>query len=292
MHVGMKVGDEVHHLMSKEMTGVEVLLDLDEGTHVMSARGDDSPRFYEGVLHSFELPKKAEDLEVPKHHLRSQDSVQWFIDEVVERKDLPTTVARILFIQSHIKSIQELWIMVLDIRPAHSLLENVRKVMSIHLAGRLVELHGHEVHQVLNEVSLAQQKILSDCITMIKELVLAKHDLNKPFVCLKRCLVDPLSHELKVKFIVCPIDKLKRLIQNPIFFLTASPDEVDCLSCLKDLIEFFCQEGWNSGLDNLVFVSPESGVRNRGVHCNEELLVWVIQFSFDHPCFDHSEQRS
>lgn len=151
--------------------------------------------------------------------------------------------------------------MVLCVGPTNGLLENVSKVVSVKLACRFVELHRDEVHKVLNKVALAQQQVLSDGLTVVEELMLLKHDLNEFLVCLKGSLVDPLSHEFKVKSIIRPVHQLKRLVQNPVFLLAASSNEVHCFPCLQDLVQLLCQEGWDGMLDDVILIGPKPFIR-------------------------------
>lgn len=71
MHERVKVGDEIHHLVSEQIACVEILSDLHEAAHVMPTSSDHSPALAERVLDSLQFPQETEDLQVPEHDFRS-----------------------------------------------------------------------------------------------------------------------------------------------------------------------------------------------------------------------------
>ena len=74
--------------------------------------------------------------------------------------------------------------------------------------------------------------------------------------------------------------------------LTAPSDEIHCLARLKDLVrQIIRQKGWDHHVVQFVLLRPEFIVTNIWISLNEKLLEGVIDFTGDHPSFNHGEDR-
>ena len=80
--------------------------------------------------------------------------------------------------------------------------------MFINLFCWLLKLLSQKIHEVLHQVSLSHEQVLTDVNTVTLKLVLLKHDLEQCLVCLYASIFDPLGQLVSIK----PIDAIKRYI--------------------------------------------------------------------------------
>ena len=69
---------------------------------------------------------------------------------------------------------------------------------------------------------------------------------------------------------------------------TALANEIDCFSCLKNLVsQVVSQEGRDHHIVELVLLRPEFLITHVRVRLDKELLEWVIDLASHHPSLDH-----
>ena len=74
--------------------------------------------------------------------------------------------------------------------------------------------------------------------------------------------------------------------------IAAASDEIDSFARLQDLIrQVVREEGWNHDVVELVLLGPQLIITNIRVCLHEELLERIVDFTGNHPCFDHGEDR-
>ncbi len=128
---------------------------------------------------------------------------------------------------------------------------------------------------------------------MVEELIFIEEDLYQSSVTLCSYFIHPFSQCLKISLIIDPISDIELGIEGPIFLMTTPPDKIDGFSSLEDLSRYIiCQETRDHLEIQVVFLSPEPGVGNSRIHCNEELLVRIVEFSLKHPGLNHCQHRS
>ncbi len=75
--------------------------------------------------------------------------------------------------------------------------------------------------------------------------------------------------------------------------ITAPPDKIDSFTSLEYFVgEMICQKSRDHHVVELIFFSPEFVISHIWVSFNEKLLKRIVDFTGDHPCFDHGKNRS
>ena len=73
--------------------------------------------------------------------------------------------------------------------------------------------------------------------TVTFELILLEQDLKELLVSLLICCLNPLFELIGIKIVFFGLERcLQGDVKNPVLLITAPSNEIDCLSCLKNLL--------------------------------------------------------
>jgi hypothetical protein len=125
------------------------------------------------------------------------------------------------------------------------------------------------------------------------ELIFLEQDLQELGICLLMGLLNPLLQLVDVEAVlVCLEWRLQRHVEDPVLLLATSPDKIDSLTSLKDLIrETVAEECRDHHVIELVFLCPQLVISDLRVSLHEELLERVVDLACKHPCLDHRKNR-
>ena len=125
------------------------------------------------------------------------------------------------------------------------------------------------------------------------QLVLREQDVKELLIGLLMGRLHPLLQLIDVQIVLFSLEGgLERHVQDPVLFIAAASDEIDGFARLQDLIrQVVREEGWNHDVVELVLLGPQFVITDIRVRLHEELLERIVDFTGNHPCLNHGEDR-
>mmetsp|Transcript_36221 Transcript_36221/g.114262 ORF Transcript_36221/g.114262 Transcript_36221/m.114262 type:complete len:256 (+) Transcript_36221:865-1632(+) len=194
-----------------------------------------------------------------------------------------------------LEAVDDVRLVILRVGCAYRTLQRPHQLVRAHLGRFLAKVGPHQIHQVLNEVPLAEEEVPLHGEALLPEVELIEQDLHEP-------PVDPsarLAHH-RLKRPGLPVLQRRggrrvcyaRHLLIPPAVAAARAQEVDALARPQDLLsKVQGNEGKQHRLLQAVAAPPEVALGHGGVRGHKELLVGVLELALVEPPPDHYEDR-